>query len=189
MNKFNAFEQQVDFSFFKTLIEKNNPKLVPFKKGEYFACEGEVMESVGWIVSGGFKHCLTTGKGEIRTVGFVFEESPIANYLSICFQSPLTTDIIAIEDSMVLTIDSKVIFSYLMDHPELNLKLSQSLFAQAYLHSLNNYRYSPKERFHHLINKFPQLINLVPIGEIASFLNISRGHLHRIISGCNKCDS
>lgn len=49
MAQFNAFEEAIDFSFWKELCEKHGkPQL--FRRGEYFVRTGEVLKNVGWIV-------------------------------------------------------------------------------------------------------------------------------------------
>ncbi len=60
MAQFNAFEEAVDFSFWRELCEKHGT-LRHYRRGEYFAHTGEVIKNVGWIVSGGFKHSYNVG--------------------------------------------------------------------------------------------------------------------------------
>lgn len=91
----------------------------------------------------------------------------------------MPTSIIALEDSDVMVVPTKVIREYLICNSELNLRFVQSLFSQAYGTILDGYYYSPLKRYRQLVERFPRILELVPLGEIASYLNISRRQLHR----------
>lgn len=177
--QFNAFEEAIDFSFWKELCEKHGT-LCHFKRGEYFARTGEVLKKAGWIVSGGFKHSLIDNDGNAKTVGLVFEGSVLANYISSMHGKKMPTDIIALEDSDVLVIPSTLIRERLMFDPTLYIKFMDALFEQAYELVLNNYRSTPEQRYRQLLARYPRLFDLVTLGEIATYLNISRRQLHRI---------
>ena len=175
---FNAFEEAIDFSFWKELCEKHGmPR--HFRRGEYFAHTGEVLKNAGWIVKGGFKHSLIDNSGNAKTVGFVFEGSVLANYISSMHGKRMPTDIIALMDSDVLVIPASQIRERLMFDPTLYIKFLDALFEQAYEHTLNNYRYTPEQRDRQLLARYPRLFDLVSLGEIATYLNISRRQLHR----------
>lgn len=178
MAQFNAFEEALDFSFWKELCEKHG-ELRHFKRGEYFARTGEIVRTAGWIVSGGFKHSLIDNSGNAKTVGFVFEGSVLANYISSMHGKKIPTDIIALMDSDVYVIPSSLIRERLMFDPTLYIKFLDALFEQAYEQALNNYRSTPEQRYLQLIARYPRLFDLVSLGEIATYLNISRRQLHR----------
>lgn len=178
MAQFNAFENALDFSFWRQLCEKHGI-LRHFRRGEYFARMGEVLRNAGWIVSGGFKHSLIDNSGNAKTVGFVFDGSILANYVSSMHGKKIPTDIIALEDSDVLVIPSSLIRERLMFDPTLYIKFLDALFEQAYEQVLNNYRSTPEQRYRQLLSRYPRLFDLVSLGEIATYLNISRRQLHR----------
>ena len=150
--QFNAFENALDFSFWRELCEKHGT-LRHFRRGEYFARTGEVLKNAGWIVSGGFKHSLIDNFGNAKTVGFVFDGSVLANYISSMHGNKIPTDIIALEDSDVLVIPSSLIREKLMFDPTLYIKFLDALFRQAYEQMLNNYRSTPEQRYRRLPKK------------------------------------
>ena len=179
MAQFNAFEEAIDFSFMRELCEKHGT-LRHYRRGEYFARVGEVIKNAGWIVSGGFKHSLIDNAGNEKAVGFVFEGSILANYLSATHGKKLPTDIIALEESDVLVIPASMIRERLLFDPTLHIRFSDALFEQAYEHVLNDYRSTPEQRYRQLLMRYPRLFDVVSLGEIATYLNISRRQLHRI---------
>lgn len=177
-SRFNIFEEALDFSFWRELCEKHGT-MRHFRRGEYFARTGEVLRNAGWIVSGGFKHSLIDNSGNAKTVGFVFEGSVLANYISSMHGKKMPTDIIALEDSDVLVISASLIRERLMFDPTLYIKFMDALFEQAYGQVLNNYRSTPEQRYRQLLARYPRLFDLVSLGEIATYLNISLRQLHR----------
>ena len=177
-SRFNIFEEALDFSFWRELCEKHGT-MRHFRRGEYFARTGEVLRNAGWIVSGGFKHSLIDNSGNAKTVGFVFEGSVLANYISSMHCKKMPTDIIALEDSDVLVISASLIRERLMFDPTLYIKFMDALFEQAYGQVLNNYRFTPEQRYRQLLARYPRLFDLVSLGEIATYLNISLRQLHR----------
>lgn len=179
MAQFNAFEEAIDFSFWKDICYRDG-KLQHFRRGDSFVHTGEILKNVGWIVSGGFKHSLIDNNGKAKAVGFVFEETILANYLSAMLGKVMPTDIIALEDSYVLVVPAELIRDWVTGDPALNIRFAQALFEQAYEHTLNDYRSSPEQRYRQLLQRYPRLFEVVSLGEIASYLNISRRQLHRI---------
>lgn len=176
--QFNAFENALDFSFWRELCERQGT-LRHFRRGEYFAQTGEVLKNAGWIVKGGFKHSLIDTSGNAKTVGFVFEGSVLANYISSMHGKEIPTDIIALEDSDVLVVPASIIRERLALDPTLYIKFLDALFGQAYEQVLNTYRSTPEQRYRQLLARYPRLFDLVSLREIATYLNISRRQLHR----------
>ena len=91
----------------------------------------------------------------------------------------MPTDIIALRDSEVIVVPVEFIRECLSNDQELHLNFLQSLFDQAYRTILDNYRISSYARYVQLIERFPRILELVPLSEIASYLNISLRQLHR----------
>ena len=98
MEKFNDFERDIDFAFWKNICESHG-ELRHFRRGECFVHSGEELKFCGWIKTGGFKHTLTDSEGNHKVVGLVFRNAVLANYSATMFNRPITTDIIALEDS------------------------------------------------------------------------------------------
>ena len=185
MAQFNSFEKAIDFSFWKEICEKHGSRR-RYARGDYFARCGSLLKEVGWIVSGGFKHSLIDNAGNLKAVGFVFEGSVLANYTAGILGRAMPTDIIALEDSEVLVVPVEMIKERLHDDPSLDIRFAQALFEQAYYHILHDYRYTPAERYFHLVDRYPRITQLVSLSEIASYLNISYRQLHRIRSSAQK---
>ncbi len=179
MSQFNSFEKEIDFTFWREICEKQGT-LRHFSRGEYFAHTGSMLKQLGWIMSGGFKHSLIDNAGNVKAVGFVFEGSILANYQSAMLGREMPTDIIALEDSEVLIVPAELLRERLTNDPTLNIRFAQALFEQAYTYILNDYRFTPAERYRQLTSRYPRITQLASLKEIASYLNISYRQLHRI---------
>ena len=99
----------------------------------------------------------------------MFEGAVLANYISSMHGKKIPTDIIALEDSDVLILPAWMIRERLMFGPTFYIKFLDALFEQAYEQWLNNYRSTPEQRYCQLLARYPQLFNLVTLGEIATF--------------------
>jgi CRP-like cAMP-binding protein len=178
MSGFNAFEKSIDFSLVRELC-CNEGTLTRYRKGEHFATAGEIIKRVAWIKTGSFRHSLIDHDGTEKSVGFVFSGSMLANYISAVMKRPLPTSITAIEDSEVYEVAVSRFRELLFNDPTFSLTLAQGLFAQAYEIILDRYRNTPRQNYELLLSRCPKLFELVPLNEIASYLNISRRQLHR----------
>lgn len=69
----------------------------------------------------------------------------------------------------------------LMLDPTLYIKVLDALFEQVYGQVLNVYSSTPEQRYRQLLSRYPRLFELVSLGEIATYLNISRRQLHRFL--------
>ena len=163
MAQFNKFEDAIDFSFWRKICEEHG-KLQHFRRGEYFVRAGEALRNVGWIVSGGFKHSLIDIDGNAKAVGFVFEGSILANYMSAMLGKILPTDIISPEESDVFVVPASLMREHLVADSELHVRFAEALFEQAYERTLNTYRSTPEQRYCQLLERYPRLFEVVSLG-------------------------
>ena len=63
---------------------------------------------------------------------------------------------------------------------DIGIQLINNLFKMVYSRYLDFYRYDAKERYTQLLNRCPQVVQQLPLKEIASFLNITPTHLSTI---------
>ena len=57
---------------------------------------------------------------------------------------------------------------------------AEQLFMQSYTRYLNLYRFTPEERYLQLLKRCPEILQLLPLKEIASYLMITPTHMSRI---------
>lgn len=178
MNRFNTFEVEFDFSQWREVCMRNGV-LRRYAKGEYFAHSGQLLKSVGWVVSGGFKHSLIDDHGCMKSVGFVFGDSILANYMSVMLGRAMPVDVIALDYSEVYEVPASLMRDHFVEDASLNATLLQALFDQAYINALDNYRFTPEMRYKRLLGRCSRIFDLLTVDDIASYLNISRRQLYR----------
>ncbi len=176
----NANRKHLDTSFWREVCERFGNRQ-HFSLGDYFVHSGEKMSFIGWIMSGSFKYSLPVSNGNDKTIGFAISNSMLADYGSVMQSRKMPTDVIALEDSEVIIAPYKAMYDWLMGDPTLHIQFIQLMFEQSYELTLDFYRYTPKQRFKILLERWPQIIKIVPVGDIASYLNISQRQFQRLI--------
>ena len=92
----------------------------------------------------------------------------------------MRTDIIAREDSEVILIPAKILRERLNLNHELNMNLMMGLFGRLYDQFLEFCSQTQAQRYLRLLDRYPQITEIAPYGDIASYLNISRQPPQRI---------
>lgn len=179
MKRFNTYLTSLDVDFWRNICVREG-ELRHYKKGEYFCRIGQKNHSVGFIESGIFKYVVVNSEGEDQVTGFVFESSPVGDYLSLALGSKTRTDIIALANADVFVCDGSIVSDLLRQDPVLNANVAIQLLMQTYDRFLDLYRKSPKERYVDLLANSPEILQQVPLKELASYLQITPTYLSRI---------
>ena len=161
----------VDFSLCKEVLEKFGERRL-IGRGEYFAHSGEVIEYAGWMVSGGFKS-LMSSDGNNRVIDFSLDDSLLIDNESVRHYTKMRTDIIALEDSEVIVIPTKIMRERMNRDHELNMNLMMELFEQLSNQFLDFCCHTPAQRYLQLLDRYPRITEIASYGDIASYLNIS----------------
>ena len=161
MSDFNPYIKQIDADSLKGLCIRYG-ELCTFRKGEYLIREGDVYPYFGFIETGIFKY-VSVNKTENRqyNTGFAFPGEFVADYPACIYGMRSETNIQALTRS------------------EIYINAEQ-LFLQTYSRYLDLYRLTPEERYLQLLNRCPDILQSVPLKEIASYLMITPTHMSRI---------
>lgn len=178
MVEFNKFNSLLDLDALRSVCEQNG-RVVKFKKGECFAYAGDVLGRWGFINKGLFSHVVHGTEGS-NIVGFTFEDSIVAHYMSLMRNIPLPVDIVALADSEVIVCTGNYFKEIIGADPKKRLDLSEGLFEAAYELVLSVYSMTPKERYIQLLECYPKLLQHVTLKQLASFLRITPTYLSRI---------
>ena len=57
------------------------------------------------------------------------------------------------------------------------MRILKNLFKMVYGRDLDHYRYTARSRYHRLIDRCPQVMQMLSLKDIASFLNITPSYL------------
>lgn len=178
--RFNIYDQKIDFSSIKKFC-KENGRSAHYSKNDIFVQQGCVGKYLGVVESGYFKYVTITSSGTEAVVGFAFEGEIVADYYNSFNGIPSDVSIIAGTDttvSQIRTTEARNIFN---ESFEGNLStLNGTLFSEIYSRYLELYRKEPTERYIDLITLYPQILDVVSLRDIASYLLITPVYLSRI---------
>ena len=183
----NDFLSLIDFESVREFCIDNG-KTVGYAKGECFSEVGSVGRYVGFVKSGYFKYCVPTSKGDYAVTGFSFEGECIMDFTqSFIFGKPSKISIVAGYDSVVLQVSLRTLRDFITkDNPGLIPHMSAVVLEEAYGRYLRLYQKSPTERYLELVEKNPELLELVSLQDIASYLLVTPTHFSRIRKNMRK---
>lgn len=176
MVNFNVYDSECDLSAIKDLCRKNG-RLVVYSKDNVFVQQGCVGRYLGVVESGYFKYTTLTSSGNEVVVGFAFEGEIVADYYNSFNGLPSEITIKAGNEASVFQIrteEARNIFNYIYEG---NLSaINGTLFSEIYSRYLELYR----KKHIDLITMYPQILGVVSLRDIASYLLVTPVYLSRI---------
>lgn len=179
-SSFNIYDQKIDLSAIKDYCREHG-RAAHYSKDEVFVQQGCVAKYLGVVESGYFKYTTLTSSGNEAVVGFAFEGEIVADYYNSFHGIPSEVTIESGTDSRVSQIrtpEARNVFYASFDG---NLSaVNGALFSEIYSRQLELYRKTPTERYHDLITLYPQILDIVSLRDIASYLLVTPVYLSRI---------
>ncbi len=164
------------------LVTKKTTEL-RLRKDEYFSEAGKIPRQVGFIIEGILRVCYYNNKGEEITRYFIDENNLVVDLRNF------ENNIVSSEYVQAVT-DCKVIVFSKQDWEELSNtivgwdNIVHKIISKALLQKID--RRSPlvsedaTTRYLDFIEKYPTLVNRIPLSYIASYLGITQSSLSRI---------
>lgn len=149
-----------------------------FKRNEVLLAEGAICQSVFLLVSGA-AYQFSVNDIEENVIDFYIESDWIMNYNSFVGQRPSTTQIKAYTDCDVFELTIHKLHHLIEISPvffQLGKVMEQGL---ARIHYFDN-SLTPLQKYNHLIETKPQLLQQFPLKMIASYLKITPETLSRV---------
>lgn len=179
------------FSQFDFLMEEDIEDLLTVTEFKQFPKGGLISEANNidmnyyLVVKGIVDQYVLTSNGEFRSFHFAPEGTMIGSLESIQFRKPSRITNEALEDCLIAVMDSEETESLMNTNP--NLRLLENSFLKKSLYDLYDRvifftSLTPKERYIHIIENQPELLQRVPQKYIASYVGVSQVSLSRIKS-------
>lgn len=165
-------QQQID-------LITSKAKEVELSKDEYFAEAGKVLREVGFILDGIIRICYYNNKGEEITKIFIEEKHLLFNLKNV----PSTEYIQAATDCKLLVFsnqDWKEISDTIIDWENIIQKVTNKALAQKLERVSPLVSQDATTRYLEFMEKYPTLVNRIPLSYIASYLGITQQSLSRI---------
>lgn len=181
MKVFNEYLSLEGMTELKQHFRENGQKIL-IKKNNLFFHRERLNNSIGLIVSGGFRYLSYTTQGESRTVGYSFENDFVVDYATFQKREKPIVDAQAISDSILLTISHQELNRFYEAYKDKQFarKAAEIWLGDIYKRMLSLYCDTPEERYLKIINQYPDLLNRVSLKEIASFISVTPETLSRI---------
>lgn len=178
--RFNIYDQKIDLSAIKDFCRENG-RLIHYSKEDVFVRQGCVAKYLGVVESGYFKYTTLTSSGNEAVVGFAFEGEIVADYYNSFNRLPSEVTIKAGADSSVFQIRTQEARNIFYASFNGNLSaVNGALFSEIYSRQLELYRKTPTERYLDLIVQYPDILDIVSLRDIASYLLVTPVYLSRI---------
>jgi len=151
--------------------------------GEHLIRAGTVNYSGFLVVKGLLRNYHILNDGSERTVLFTAEGGAIASYASVISNMPTVEQVTALEETIVITMDTRDLRKLMAGSPNLMTAYTQ-IIERMLLDAITRIdRFvllSPEERYHAFVKEHPGLEQRIPQKYLASYLGITPVSLSRI---------
>lgn len=186
MAQFNIYDSIIDLSAIKDYCREKG-RLCHYAKEDVFVQQGSVGKYLGVVESGYFKYTTLTSSGNEAVVGFAFVGEIVADFYNSYNRRPSEITIKVGADAEVSQINMAEARSLFDASFGDNLSaLNGTLFSEIYSRYLELYRKSPTERYLDFITQYPQILDIVSLRDIASYLLVTPVYLSRIRKNLTK---
>lgn len=182
MGLFNEYMERFDFSFLAKVF-KEKGRMRHYKKGEYFIYKGDRHTYIGFILTGTFRYTCTDNNGNEHVVAYNFENEPLGNYSAFQKKDIAILDVQAVTDSTVYLLSHSDVNEYYNSSLETQQQgrvLAEELLFVAWNNIISAYKDTPEERYKKLLDRCPNLPNLITLKELASYIMVTPETLSRI---------
>jgi len=180
---FNSYKENLNLDFlYKYCIEHGTFK--KFSQGETLEAEGKSSQWIGYVKKGCFNYKVyNKEQGKNYITGFAFENEFVADYPNCLYGQQSEVTIEAEIPSEVYIINGKEllkIFEGNSNKNQIGREIAEALFVQTYKNLLDQYRLNAHSRYIHLLSRCPEIVQIVSLKNIASYLRITPQMLSKI---------
>ncbi len=180
---FNTYKKGLDLEILhKYCVEHGEKRTI--ERGEVLEEAGEPAQWVAFVEKGCFKYLVHNDEeGKDYCTGFAFEGEFVADF-PYCLDGDVSE--VTIEADMaceVYIISGRELQSLFDSDHEMtliNVELLKNLFKMVYSRDLDLYRYTARGRYKQLLLRCPQVVQMLSLKDIASFLNVTPVYLSKI---------
>lgn len=168
----NLNKQQID-------LITSKAKEIELNKDEYFSEAGKVLKQVGFILEGILRICYYNNKGEEITKIFIEENHLLFNMKNV----PSTEYIQAATNCKLLVFsnqDWKEISDTIIDWENIIQKITNKALAKKLERVSPLVSQDATTRYLEFMEKYPTLVNRIPLSYVASYLGVTQQSLSRI---------
>ena len=180
---FNTYKKGLDLEVLRNFCIEHGERRT-MERGEVLEEAGEPAQWLAFVERGCFKYLVHNDEeGKDYCTGFAFEGEFVADF-PYCLDGDVSE--VTIEADMpceVCIISGKEVQNLFDSNQEMtlmNVNILKNLFKMVYSRDLDHYRYTPRGRYRQLLSRCPQVVQMLSLKDIASFLNVTPTYLSKI---------
>jgi CRP-like cAMP-binding protein len=181
---FNYISKRIDLSPEAKKYTESISNLKKVKKGNILIGENESVNKTYFVLQGCLRSYVFDSNGKEHTLQFALKNNWISDYIAIFNNEKSTQTVEAISDSTVIEFSiNEGIDNICFRFPEIELIHRKSLernIVSLQKRILNQLQLSSLERYHLLIDKYPEIEKYALSYHIASYLGITQQSLSRL---------
>lgn len=157
---------------------------VVLNKNEYLLNEGNICRHLYFVQQGALRGYYNLDGKEI-THWFGFEKDFVTSFHSFITQEPAVENIQLLEGSVLWAISKETLSNLYNQYHEIERLVriaTEKYYIRLEEKFVNSHFKTATERYEHLLEQQPHILERVPLGHIASYLGISQETLSRIRS-------
>ena len=176
MDEFNKYLKGIDLNLVREVCV-NKGRLTLYSRNDYFSRVGDVAIYIGYIKRGAFRYvCVNSSEEKVYSTGFAFEKEFVTDYPACIYQVPSEISIQAITPCEVYVCNIQEILQVLNENTETQTQARNSaeriLFC-VYQNYIDLYRKTPEERYKEIICRCPEILQILTLKELSSYLKIT----------------
>lgn len=176
MDEFNKYLKGADLNFVKEVCV-NKGRLIQYSRNEYFSRTGDVTTLVGYIKQGAFRYvCVNPSEEKEYSTGFAFEKEFVTDYPACIYQVPSEISIQAITPCEVYVCNIQEILQAFNGRTDIQIQArnnAERILFCVYQNYIDLYRKTPEERYKEIICRCPEILQILTLKELSSYLKIT----------------
>ncbi len=180
MPQFNSYLDKIDLAALRDYCMEHGQSR-SYSKGECFVSEGSTGHYFAVVSDGYFKYTITDSDGNIAVGGFAFTGEFVGDFYNSYNGDQSMVSIIAGNRAEVFMITFSELKEWCRGNmPDFVPALSGALFRMLYERYIDSYRKTPKERYMDFIKAYPDVLQVITLKDLASYLHITPIYLSRL---------
>jgi CRP-like cAMP-binding protein len=163
--------EKVEVDYFTSLI---HPKEISRK--DFILKEGDLCDTINYVQSGVLRAYYRDKESNDNIIMFALNDWWITDMYSFVSQQPAMLHIDAIEDSIIIQLRKEDLERLYIEVPKFEKFfriIMQNSYVREQLRVIQNLSLPAEERYLNFLTKYPQIVQRVPLKQIASYLGIT----------------
>ena len=160
-----------------------------YRKRQFLLQSGDLSSRNTFVVEGCFRVYVVDPNEKEHNLQFAVENGWVVDMGSLYKEEPSEMNIEALENSIVLQIEQKILYDLYDNFPVFNRVfrvLAENAYVALQKRLIRSLSFTAEERYQDFIKRYPHLLNRISDAKIASFLGMTPEFLSKLRRNFNK---